>query len=55
MSRQTLTVPLKRTKLLSGNLNALNCALSELPSSEVSKFWNKYGSTVHLKGGEKEI
>ena len=48
LSRQTLTTPLKRTKLLSGNLKALNLARKRSPSS-VKKFSNKYGSTEHLK------
>ena len=47
-SRQTFTTPLKRTKLVSGNLKAWNLALSKSPSS-VRKFSNSTGSTVHLK------
>ena len=52
LSKQTFTVPLKRTKLLSGNLKALNSAFKRSPS-EVRKFSKRKGSTVHLK--RKEI
>ena len=48
VSKHTFTTPSKRTKLLSGNLNALNFARIRFPSS-VRKFSNKYGSIVHLK------
>ena len=48
LSRQTLTTPRKRTKLLSGNLKALNLARSRSPSS-VKKFSNKKVSTEQLK------